>query len=213
MQPGQLILPRVRTSRCPHSFFYNSALRWNSLPHPGYTRQPTKLTSAKPSLAMGKNTGTNLFSIFRVNQSPAPSPAKAKCPLFCVCSLSLEAPAIRDSNPVGEPTSINNKIKIKGKLHSKIIISDFVDFVSVEFDGESPRSKFEQERATRSNRLPNMPQKSPVTKTRPVLRHWCQASRIRGCEMVLNLTGRNRLLRWVAYEVIPADHEHFESLT
>ena len=34
--------------------------------------------------------------------------------------------------------------------------------------------------------------KSRVTKTRPVLRHWCQASRIRSCEMVLNSTGRNR---------------------
>ena len=33
-----------------------------------------------------------------------------------------------------------------GKLHSKIIISDLVDFFfSEEFDGENPRSKFEQE--------------------------------------------------------------------
>ena len=32
-KPRQLILPRVRTSRHLHSFFYNSALLWNSLPH------------------------------------------------------------------------------------------------------------------------------------------------------------------------------------
>ena len=32
-KPRQLILPRVRTSHHLHSFFYNSALLWNSLPH------------------------------------------------------------------------------------------------------------------------------------------------------------------------------------
>ena len=32
----------------------------------------------------------------------------------------------------------------KGKLHSKIISPDMMSF-SVEFDGEGPRSKFEQE--------------------------------------------------------------------
>ena len=45
---------------------------------------------------------------------------------------------------------------------------------------------------TRSNIWPKMAEKFWVTKTRPVLRHWCQASRIRGCETFLNLTGRIR---------------------
>ena len=38
----------------------------------------------------------------------------------------------------------------------------------------------------------------------------CQASRFRGCGMVLNSTGCGRFT--TAYEVIPADHEHFELL-
>ena len=33
----------------------------------------------------------------------------------------------------------------KGKLHSKIISSDMIEFFSVESDGEGPRSKFERE--------------------------------------------------------------------
>ena len=39
---------------------------------------------------------------------------------------------------------------------------------------------------------PKMPKKSQVMATRPVLRHWCRAPRIRGCGMVLISTGRNR---------------------
>ena len=35
----------------------------------------------------------------------------------------------------------------------------------------------------------NGQKKTRVTKTRPVLRHWCQASRVQGCGMVLNSTG------------------------
>ena len=34
---------------------------------------------------------------------------------------------------------------VKGKLHSKIISSDMIEFFSVESDGEGPRSKFERE--------------------------------------------------------------------
>ena len=34
---------------------------------------------------------------------------------------------------------------LKGKLHSKIISSDMIEFFSVESDGEGPRSKFERE--------------------------------------------------------------------
>ena len=45
---------------------------------------------------------------------------------------------------------------------------------------------------TRSNRRPKMAKKSRVMTTWPVLRHWCQASRIRGCKMVLDPTRRNR---------------------
>ena len=58
-----------------------------------------------------------------------------------------------------------------------------------------------------------MAKESRVMTSRPVLRHWRQVSRIRGCGMVLNSTGRNRSLWQVAYELIPAGHEYFESLT
>ena len=34
---------------------------------------------------------------------------------------------------------------LKGKLHSKIISSDMIEFFSAESDGEGPRSKFERE--------------------------------------------------------------------
>ena len=40
-----------------------------------------------------------------------------------------------------------------------------------------------------SNRQPKMAKKSRVTTTQLVFRHWCQASRIRGCGMVLNSAG------------------------
>ena len=48
--------------------------------------------------------------------------------------------------------------------------------------------------------------------TRLGFRHWCKASKSQGCGMVLNSTGRKPLQRHVTYELIPADHEHFESL-
>ena len=42
---------------------------------------------------------------------------------------------------------------------------------------------------------------------------WCQASRIhRAEEWYWIRPGIIRLLRQVAYDMIPADHEHFESL-
>ena len=53
------------------------------------------------------------------------------------------------------------------------------------------RSEVKTQTGTRSNRRPKMAKKSWVTTTRPALRHWCQVSIIRGCGMVLNLTGRN----------------------
>ena len=46
----------------------------------------------------------------------------------------------------------------------------------------------------RSNIRPKMAEKFWVTKMRPVSRHLCQASRFRGCETVLNLTGRIRFI-------------------
>ena len=62
---------------------------------------------------------------------------------------------------------------------------------------------------TRSNRWPEMAKNSRVTTMRPVLRHWCQVSRIRGCGMVLNSTGHNRFYHGRS----PAKWFHFESLT
>ena len=38
----------------------------------------------------------------------------------------------------------SHRLPVKGKLHSKVIISDLLDFF-VKFDGEIPRSKLEQE--------------------------------------------------------------------
>ena len=62
----------------------------------------------------------------------------------------------------------------------------------VKFDGESPRSKLEQEHSqTEGQKWP----KNFWVPTRPVLHHWCQASRVRGCEMSLDLTGILGLLR------------------
>ena len=66
-KPRQLILPRLRTSRHLHSFFYNSAPLWNSLPH---SLQSIMLSSAKPYLITGKNTNTNFFS--NCNTHPPP---------------------------------------------------------------------------------------------------------------------------------------------
>ena len=57
---------------------------------------------------------------------------------------------------------------------------------SIKFDGESLRSKFEQEHGQKDGQNG---QKSRVTKTRLVLRHWCWGSKIQGCRMVLNSTG------------------------
>ena len=77
----------------------------------------------------------------------------------------------------------------------------------VEFDGESTRSKFAQ----KLDRRPKMAEKSRVTKTWPLLHHWCWASRIGST--LRNGLEFDRLLRWFAYELIPADLEHFESLS
>ena len=54
------------------------------------------------------------------------------------------------------------------------------------------KSAVEIRTGTRSNRQMKMAKKSRVTKTRPVVLHWCQASRIQGCKIVLNSSGRNR---------------------
>ena len=56
----------------------------------------------------------------------------------------------------------------------------------IDFDGESPRSKFKQEHSQTDGR------KKPKNiwwRRRRVLRHWCQTSRIRGCGMVLKSAG------------------------
>ena len=74
---------------------------------------------------------------------------------------------------------------LAGKLHPKIIISDLVGFFY-----ESLMMKVWGRNSNR-NTVKQMAKNSRVT-AQPVLRHWCQASRIRGCWMVLNLTGHNR---------------------
>ena len=79
------------------------------------------------------------------------------------------------------------------KLHSKIIISDLVGFL-VDRVGWW-KSEVKIQTGTRSNRRPKMAKQSRVTIRRPLSRHWCQASRIWGSGMVLQLnsTGRNRI--------------------
>ena len=62
-------------------------------------------------------------------------------------------------------------------------------FFFVEFNGEGQNSNRNTVKHTAE-----MAEKFWVTKMRPVSRHLCQASRIRGCETVLNLTGRIRFI-------------------
>ena len=102
---------------------------------------------------------------------------------------------------------------VKGKLHSKIIISDLVGFLFVEFDDAGPNAGQNSNRNTvkqTANRRPKLAKKYRVTTARPALHHWCQASKSRGCRMVLNSTGHDRFTM-AGYEVIPADREHLES--
>ena len=47
---------------------------------------------------------------------------------------------------------VTDRWSLKGKLHSKIIISDLVGFFCLEFDGESLRSKLEQEHSQTDGR-------------------------------------------------------------
>ena len=46
----------------------------------------------------------------------------------------------------------------------------------------------------------------------PLLWHWCQGSKIRASELSWTWPDVIGLLRQVAYELIPADQEHFKSL-
>ena len=73
------------------------------------------------------------------------------------------------------------------KLHSKIIISDLVGFFFFRWVlWWKSEVKFRTGTWSNTNRRPKMAKRSRVTTTRPVLLHWCQASIIRGCGMVLN---------------------------
>ena len=87
-----------------------------------------------------------------------------------------------------------------GKLHSKIVISDLVSFF-VEFNGESLRSKLEQEHGqTGDQKWPN-----------------CLGWQIHNQYYITggrrHKFGSAEWSRPVTYAVISADHEHFESLT
>ena len=79
--------------------------------------------------------------------------------------------------------------KFEGQLHSKIIMPGLIGFFH---RVRWWKSKVKTRTGTRSNRRLKMAEISRVTTTRPGLRHWRQASGIRGCGMVLSLTGRNR---------------------
>ena len=71
-KPRQLILPRLRTSRHLHFFFYNSARLWNSLPH-SLQSIPDHAQFRKALSHHWKNTNTNLSTI--CNTLPPPPPA------------------------------------------------------------------------------------------------------------------------------------------
>ena len=76
---------------------------------------------------------------------------------------------------------------LKRKLHSSIIIPDLAGMCCRVWWWKS-EVKFQLgPRSIRSK----MAKESWVTKTRPVLHHWSQASRIRCCGMVFNSNGRN----------------------
>ena len=57
-------------------------------------------------------------------------------------SFQLQTSSLRSQNLAVEALV---RLLIKGKLHSKIISSDMIEFFSVESNGEGPRSKFERE--------------------------------------------------------------------
>ena len=88
------------------------------------------------------------------------------------------------------------------ELHSKIKPSDLVGFFRRVWWRRS-EVKLRIRTRRRSNRRPKMAKKSQVTMTRQILCHWCQASRLWGCRMVLNSTWRSRFfLRQDTYELI-----------
>ena len=98
---------------------------------------------------------------------------------------------------------------VKGKLHSRIIISDIVGFFSWVLWW---RFKVKICTGTRSNRQSKMVKISRVTTARPVLNHWCQPQEFEAAEWSWIWPGLRGLLRQVAYELVPADHERFELL-
>ena len=69
--------------------------------------------------------------------------------------------------------------------------------------GQKPNRKLVKQMATK---------KSQVTKTRPVLRHWCPVWRMQAAEWSWIWPSVLGLLRQITYELILADHEHFKSL-
>ena len=110
-KPRQLIQEYVRAplATCIPSSI--TQLSFGSLFHTHCSRYPIMLNSAKPYLITGKNTSTNLSSI--CNTHPPPPPASTNVRFF-LCSLLLETPAIRASNPVGDSTNINNTNTLNG---------------------------------------------------------------------------------------------------
>ena len=95
---------------------WGTELFFGILFHTHCSRYLIMLNSAEPYLITGKNTNTNLFST--CNTHPPPPPYINQCALF-YCSLLLETPAIRDSNPVGESTNINNTNNTKNAMQDK----------------------------------------------------------------------------------------------
>ena len=76
----------------------------------------------------------------------------------------------------------------KGKLHSKIISSDMIEFFSAESDGEGPRPKFEGEDGqTDGGKL------ARASICDVMVPHWCHTAVLcMGCHFIYNNGGRGR---------------------
>ena len=87
-KPRQLILPRVRTSRHLHSFFYNSALLWNSLPHSlqSIPRHAQFRRALSHHWLVERTPIQTFFPPVTLIPSPPPPPCINQCALF-YCSL------------------------------------------------------------------------------------------------------------------------------
>ena len=115
-KPRQLILPRLRTSRHLHSFFYNSARLWNSLPH---SLQSTPNHAQSPISSLERTPIQTFLPFVKLIYIPPPPPPALTNVRFLVF-LIIGNPC-RSGTPtlLGNPQIliITKKIMIKPRRH------------------------------------------------------------------------------------------------